>query len=212
MPIRVVLADDHRVVLDGLAALLARDPELRVEACCTSGEDAVQAALATRPDVVVLDVAMPGIDGIEAARQIRAEAPECRIVLLTAEIDEEQMLEAMRLGVEGVVLKEMAAQLVVRCIHKVHAGGRWVETRAIGRAIDRLLQREAAVRDIASRLSTREQDVLRLVIEGLTNRDIAQRLFLAEGTVKLYLHKIYDKLKVKGRMELAAYARERGFA
>jgi two-component system, NarL family, nitrate/nitrite response regulator NarL len=210
MSIRVALADDHPIVLDGLERLIALEPDIELTARCASGEEALRAVRARHPDVIVMDLVMPDMDGLQVLQQIRTEGLPTRVVLLAAIINEEQVLESVRLGVAGIVLKEMASQFVAKCIRKVHAGGQWIETHSIARAMERLLEREAGTRELARRLSAREQEVIRLVVSGLRNKEIAERLFLSEGTVKIHLHKIYEKLKVGSRLELAAYARDRG--
>ncbi len=132
------------------------------------------------------------------------------MVVLTAALDEDQALEAIRLGVSGVVLKEMAPRLLVQCVHKVHAGEQWLEKRSVSLALEKLLKRQAAGRQIAELLTPREIEIVRLVSDGLRNKEIADRLYISEGTIKVHLHSIYEKLKVKSRLQLACYAREKG--
>jgi DNA-binding NarL/FixJ family response regulator len=131
-------------------------------------------------------------------------------VLFTAELDEEQMLEAVHAGVQGIVLKEMKSQLLVQCIRKVHAGERWLDRRSTGVAIEKMLQREAGAYEIAAITTPREIQIIRLTAQGLHNKEIAAKLCISEGTVKVHLHNIYDKLHLNGRLALLCYAREKG--
>ncbi|HZS34692.1 MAG TPA: response regulator transcription factor [Methylomirabilota bacterium] len=210
MPASLVLADDHPIVLDGLERLFTGQADLAVVARCVDGTEALRAVREHRPDVLVLDVRMPGLDGFAILRELRREALPTRVVLLSAELDEDQVLEAMRLGVRGVVLKEMAPRMLVECVRKVVAGEQWIERRSLGRALDRMLRREAGLREVAALLTAREIEIVRLVAEGLRNQAIAERLHISEGTVKVHLHNIYEKLGVDSRVALTVYAREKG--
>jgi len=132
------------------------------------------------------------------------------VVLLTATLDDGEMIEALQLGVNGIVLKEMAPQLLLQCIRKVHAGEQWIERNASRQALEKMLKREAGAREVAETLTPREIELVRMVANGLRNREIGEKLFISEGTVKVHLHNIYEKLKVDGRMALSRYAREKG--
>jgi DNA-binding NarL/FixJ family response regulator len=158
----------------------------------------------------VLDLLMPGGGGLDLLRAIGDKDRRTRIILLTAVIDDDQLLEAIRLGAQGVVLKDMAPQLLVEAIREVHAGGQWLEQGLGGRALRRLLSREKRASEAARLLSSREREIVRLVAAGLRNRAIADRLSISEGTVKVHMHNIYEKLDVNGRVELTNYARENG--
>src|SRR3989339_251390 len=161
MPITLVIADDHQLVLDGLENLFRLQEDFQLLASCTNGSEVLQAVSKHRPDVAVLDIVMPGKDGLTIAREIQTGKLPTRVVLLTAELDEDQMLEAVRSGVWGVVLKVMAPQLLVQCIRKVYAGERWIERRTAWQSLEKLLRREAGASEIASLLTPREMDVLR---------------------------------------------------
>jgi len=210
VPIRLVLADDHPLILVGLEQLLSLEPDFTVLACCGTGAETLQAVRQHRPDVLVLDIRMPGKDGLGVLRELQEEEIPTRVVILTAALAEDELLEATRLGVRGVVLKEMAPRLLVRCLRKVHAGGEWLERHAIGCALEKLLQREAGAQRLAHVLTARELEIVRLVASGRHNREIAQQLSLSEGTVKLHLHHIYEKLKLDGRVALMLYAQSQG--
>jgi DNA-binding NarL/FixJ family response regulator len=208
--IRLVLADDHPIVLAGLEQLFRQEPDLEVAAGCTSGEEALRAVRLHRPDVLVLDVKMPDRDGLSVVREIRGGQPGLAVVLLTAALDEAQVVEAVRMGVQGIVLKENALQVLVQAVREVHAGGQWLEQRAAGRALARMLQREAGERDLAAVLTQREIEIVRMVATGLRNKEIARRLSITEGTVKIHLHNIFEKLKVESRLELTLRAQSKG--
>src|SRR5437867_2928375 len=212
MAIKLVLADDHPLVLDGLEQLFSAEQDIKVVARCMDGEATLAAVHKHRPDVVVLDLRMPVKDGLEVLRQIRLEKLPTRVVILTAALDEDDVVEAIRLGAPGVVLKEMAPHFLVQCIRKVHAGEQWLEKRSVSLALEQLLRREAASREIAKVVTARELEIVRMVASGLRNKDIAERLFISEGTIKMHLHNIYGKLGVDGRLQLARYAKDKGLA
>lgn len=208
--IRVVIADDHPLVLGGLDALLKDHPEFTVVDRCSTGAQAIAAARRSEPEIMVIDLNMPDMDGLEVVRSLQDLAPAPKFVLLTARIHEDQLIESLRLGVLGVVLKEMAPKLLVQCLHRVCAGGQWLEKESAGRAMTKLVRREAKARELASLITPRETAVARLVARGSTNKEIAAELFIAEGTVKIHLHNIYEKMNVARRAELVRLAHEYG--
>lgn len=210
MSIEVLLVDDHPIVLDGLVSLLRAESDIEVIARCTDGDQALRVVRDRRPDVIVLDLVMTGMGGLEVLQRVRTERLPGRVVVLTAAINDELLLQAIRMGAEGIVLKEMASEFIVRAIRKVHAGGQWIETRSIGAAIGRLLHGDAGAKALTGQLSAREQAVVHLLMSGLHNHEIAERLFISEGTVKTHLHRIYEKLGVRSRLELAAHAHTHG--
>jgi DNA-binding NarL/FixJ family response regulator len=210
MNIRLVFADDHPLILDGLEQLVRVAGGLEVVERCVSGEETVAAVERHRPDVLVLDIRMPGMDGIAVMRELRRRRLPTRVVILTAAIGDDEMLEAVRLGVAGVVLKEMAPRLLVQCIRKVHAGEQWVENRSMRDALERLLRREAGAQEAAQVLTPREIQLVRLVAQGLRNREIAEQLHITEGTVKAHLHNVYRKLGLETRVAVRRYAEETG--
>lgn len=208
--IRVILADDHPLVLNGLYHLLLEHPDFEVLQRCTSGAEAIAAVLAQKPDILVLDLLMPGKNGLEVARELNENGGCPRIVLLTAQLHENQLIEALQLGVRGFVLKEMATKLLVECLRMVHAGGQWLEKDAASRAMEKLVRREARGREIAALLTPREIEVVGMVAKGLSNKEIGAKLFIAEGTVKIHLHNIYEKLGIGRRAELVRVADDYG--
>jgi DNA-binding NarL/FixJ family response regulator len=155
---------------------------------------------------------MPDLDGFGMLRALEGDARPPRVILLTAEIDEQATLEAVRLGVHGIVLKDMPADLLLECVRKVHAGEHWMESRSASRAMAGLVQREAALRDVSRVLTSREIEVVRMLARGLRSATIASELHISEGTVKTHLHRIYEKLGVDGRVSLVLLAREKGLA
>ena len=210
MPISVVLADDHPLVLDALENVFRLQEDIVVRARCGDGVEALRAVREHRPDVLVLDIRMPGMDGLALIRELKKEKLPTQVVLLTAALDEEEVLAAIRLGVKGVVLKEMAPRLLVQCVRTVHAGGDWLEKQSVRLALDKLLRREAGTRETGRILTPREIEIVHMVAGGLRNKEIAAKLHVNEGTVKLHLHHIYTKLGVNSRVALTLYAQDRG--
>lgn len=210
MSIRLVLADDHPLILGGLTNLFTLETDFEVVASCTDGHEALNAVRLLQPDIAVLDIRMPGLSGIEVARKMAEERFPTRIVLLTAALEEDELLESVRLGIQGIVLKEMAPQFLIQCIRKVHAGEQWLERRSAKQALDKLLKRESGAREVAGLLTPREIELVKMVGNGLRNKDIGEKLFISEGTVKVHLHNIYQKVKVDGRLALLRYAKEKG--
>lgn len=210
MPIRLVLADDHPLVRDGLERLFAGQPEFNVLASCADGEEALRAVRRHRPDILILDLKMPNKDGLTVLGELRREKLAIKVVVLTAALDEGEVLDAIRLGVRGVVLKDMATRQLIQCLHKVHAGEEWLEKRSVGRALEKILRRDTEMQVLSKVLTAREMELVRLVAAGLNNKQIAAQIHITEGTVKVHLHSVYEKLKVKSRVALTLYARDKG--
>jgi len=178
---------------------------------CKDGEEAQRAVRAHRPDILLLDVRMPGKDGLAVLRELKAEKVPTRVILLVGELSDDELLEATRLGA-SVVLKEMAPRLLIQCMRKVHAGEPWIERTSAARLFERLLRREAGAREIAELLTPREIEVVRMVVGGRRNKVIADGLHISEGTVKTHLHNMFEKLQLESRTELIAYCKEKGIA
>jgi len=208
--IRVVLTDDHPIVLDGLEQLFLREKDFEIVARCMNGEDAIRTVKHHKPDVLVLDIQMPRMNGLEVLREIHEQKLPTRVVLLTAALDEDQVMEAMRLGVAGLVLKEMASKRLVQCVRHVSGGEQWLESSLVSKALEKMMKREQGSREVAKVLTPRETEVVKMAATGLRNKEIAEKLQISEGTVKIHLHAIYEKLQISGRVELTLFARDKG--
>jgi len=207
---RIVIADDHPIIIEGLSQLFKRQSEFELVAAVSDGEKALEAVRLHKPDIIVLDVQMPKKDGLSVMREMIREGATTKVVLLTATLDDEGVLEAVDLGVWGLVLKESASTQLIDALRRVSMGLRAVDPTLVTSASSRSLSRREAKREIESLLSPRETDVVRMVAKGLRNKEIADKLTITEGTVKSYLHSIYEKLGVKGRVELTLLAQEKG--
>jgi DNA-binding NarL/FixJ family response regulator len=208
--IRIALADDHPIVLQGLQQLFERHSDFEVVFSCTTGNAALSGVRSHRPDVLVLDLRMPDGSGLDVLRAIAAEKLECRTVLLTAAVSDDEVMEAVRLGARGLILKELPPETLVDCVRRVYRGEQWLESETVTGPFRRAMDREAATRDAADALTPREIEIVRMVAQGLRNRAIAERLSISEGTVKVHLHNIYEKFAVDGRLELLLSARHKG--
>jgi len=205
---RVLLADDHPFLLAGVESVL-RGSGYRVIAKLPDGEAALAALGTARPDLLILDVKMPKRDGIDVLLTLRARGDNRPVILLTASLDDHRLLEAVKAGVNGVVLKEGAEDILLQCLDAVRAGKRWIEKELLERALD-LSLKGGRRPDPLGALAARERAIVRLVAQGRRNREIADDLGMTEGTVKVYLHNIYQKLGVENRTELAVLATDMG--
>jgi two-component system nitrate/nitrite response regulator NarP len=204
---RILIADDHPIIVSGLAAVLA-DSDYEVVGSVANGLALADEIERTAPELLLLDVSMPGCGGVEALRALRARGDPRPVVLLTAGLEDRELIEAVQLGVEGIVLKEGAHNLLIPCLDAVRDGGRWIEQSLLQRALDLTIGGSLPA-DPFHPLTGREREIAALAAEGLRNRDIAGRLELNEGTVKVYLHRIYRKLGVATRTELAIRAQRK---
>jgi DNA-binding NarL/FixJ family response regulator len=211
MAIRLVLVDDHPIVLDGLECLFGLEPDLEVVASCRDAAGAVPAVQQHRPDVLLLDCRLPGRDGLDVLRELRQQGLSTRVVMFTAAMSGGETAEAVRLGVRGIVLKEMTPRRLVHCIRRVHAGD-LVLAPTPGADARSTEPANGGKGRAGALLSARELEVVRLVASGLRNREIALRLGVAEGTVKIHLQHIYEKLEIDGRLALILAARQHGWA
>jgi len=210
--IRIVIADDHPIVLDALVQLFALERDIEVAGRCGDGDEALELIRRFSPDVAVLDVRMAKRDGLSVVRAIVAEGLTTRAVLLTAQMNDDEVLEAVSLGVGAIVLKETASRRIVQAVRTVAAGEHLMDEHVVRRALDRMLRREAGTAAARRVLTAREIEIVRMVATGLRNKAIADALSIAEGTVKIHLHSIYEKLGVTGRVELTLYAQEKSLA
>ena len=210
MSVHLVLADDHPLALDGLERLLTGSNGFKVLARCSNGEQALAAVKRFQPELLVLDLHMPGMGGIAVVRALKEEGIPTRVVILTTSLDKHEALDCLRLGVAGIVLKDMAPSLVLQCVEKVAAGDAWVEKRSFSLAMEHLLRREAGAQRLAGKLSDRELQVVILCAQGMSNSEIAGNLSVTEGTVKSHLRTVYRKLGVRRRSDLTAFAYDNG--
>ena len=213
-PTTVVLADDHAVVRAGLRALLGAEPDLRVVGEATDGVQAVQVVERLRPRVLVVDVMMPGLNGLEVTRQVRQRVPPVRVIVLSMHATEPYVMEALRLGAAGYVLKDASTEELVHAVRQVAAGGRYLSAplseRAIAAYVEKAQASHAAARDPYESLTTREREVLQLAAEGGSNAEIAARLSLSTRTVEMHRGNLMHKLGLKTQTDVVRYALRRG--
>jgi two-component system, NarL family, response regulator LiaR len=212
-PIRVLLVDDHPVVRKGLRALFEREPGIDVVGEAGDGEQAVQAVERLGPDVILMDLEMPGIGGVEAARLITERHPASKIVVLTSHAAEEDVFPALKAGALGYLLKHSAPDDVVRAIHQAHRG-ETVLHPAIARMVLQELNRppQPSEQQTSDPLSSRELEVLRLLARGMSNQEIADSLVVGEATVRSHVSAILRKLQLASRTQAALYALREGLA
>ncbi|HEX4348725.1 MAG TPA: response regulator transcription factor [Vicinamibacterales bacterium] len=208
--IRLIVADDHSIVLDGLRRLFESEGDFEVVATCADGIAALDAVRSKPCDVLVLDLKMPGKTGLEVLQAMSQERLSCRTVLLTAALKDDDVVQALKLGATGVVLKESEPSALLECVRRVHQGEQWIDRETLSRAFGRVMMRESATREASRNLTPRELEIVRMIAQGLRNKVVAERLSISEGTVKIHLHNIYEKLGVDGRLELVLFAQEKG--
>jgi two-component system nitrate/nitrite response regulator NarL len=208
MAVSVVLADGQPIVLEGLKIVLRREKNFRILAQCTTSDQTLRAVRKHRPDILVLDIHMPSKNGFNVLRwMIKAKLPT-RSVVFTAALNDHQTLELIRLGASGLVLKNVQPRMLIHCIRKVQAGKKSFERGSSATVLEKLLRRERAARQRYENLSHREMQIVRMVANGLRNKQIGKRLSVTEGTVQVHLHHIYRKLNLPHRLALALYARD----
>ncbi len=211
-PIRIVIADDHPIFRDGLRRLLESEPNLKVLGEASDGAEAVKLAHQLKPDILLLDLAMPKHPGLEALREL-GTAPgssPVRVILLTAAAEKSQIVEALQLGARGVVLKDSATQLLLKAIHTVMAGEYWVGRESVSNLVQYLRVLMQSSHDEARQrkfgLTPRELEIVSAVVAGYSNKEIAEYFKISEDTVKHHLSNIFDKVGVSTRLELALFA------
>ena len=209
-PIHILIADDHPIFRDGLRRLLEAEPGLKVigEAC--DGAEAVTMARQLKPDILLLDLAMPRHPGLEALREMGSGQQSVRVILLTAAAEKQQIVEALQLGARGVVLKDSATQLLLKAIHTVMAGEYWVGRESVSNLVQYLRTLVQSTGEEARQkkfgLTPRELEIVSAVVAGYANKEIAEYFKISEDTVKHHLSNIFDKLGVSTRLELALFA------
>jgi DNA-binding NarL/FixJ family response regulator len=212
-PVRVFLADDHPVVLAGMKAMVVADPGLELVGEARDGRTALRQATALKPDVAVLDLSMPGLNGVEVSRQLLEACPQTRVLVLTVHEDGAYLRQLLETGVGGYVLKRSATEELIRGIHAVAAGGLYLDPAIAGRAVGQSAQRVHVGADptATTDLSAREVDVLRLTAVGHSNKTIAARLLIGVKTVDTYKARAMSKLGFQSRVEVVHYAMSKGW-
>jgi len=214
MTIRILIVDDQRLMREGLATLLELEDDLEIAAEAEDGQAALDRYEALRPDVVLMDIRMPRMDGVEATRRLRQRWPNARVIILTTFDDDAYVFDGLRAGALGYLLKDVSGQELAEAVRKVAAGGALIEPSVARKVLAEFARLAEPVRPaidhLPEPLSERELEILRLVTAGASNRQIAGRLFLAEGTVKNYISTILGKLGVEDRTQAALRGRELG--
>jgi DNA-binding NarL/FixJ family response regulator len=214
--IRIVVADDHPIFRDGLCKLLALEEDFEVVAQAQDGRQVLEVLQQHEPDILLLDLKMPGLDGLGTLQRLQAVKNKTRVIVLTASDDKNEFVQAMRLGTSGIVLKQTATELLIKSIRKVHAGEIWLDSHTTAAVIRQFVAADETPPPLApaspsrererSPLSQREREIVALVAQGFKNKEMAEKMFISEQTVKNHLHNIFDKLGVSDRLELALYA------
>ena len=215
--VRIVIADDHPIVRDGLKKLLLLEDDFEVVGEAGDGREVLEKVQSLDPDVLLLDLRMPNLDGLSALQALQQTNKRTRVIVLTASEDKNEFVQAMKLGCSGIVLKQTAPDLIVKSIRKVNAGEIWLDshtTAAVMRQFSTGLESSGSGGGARGRernpLSTREREIVALVAQGYKNKEMAEKMFISEQTVKNHLHNIFDKLGVSDRLELALYAIHKG--
>jgi DNA-binding NarL/FixJ family response regulator len=205
-PLRILLADDHVTVRHGLKLLIEGQPDMNVIAEASDGNAAVQQAIALKPDVIVMDISMPGMNGLVATRTLKQKQPKMIIVTLTRHSDDAYLQELLRAGVSGYVLKQSAPSELLQAIRAAAAGGQYIDSTLTARMTARLIGRADKTAKPAVELSDRESGVLRLIAAGYSNKEIAARLSLSVKTVEAHKANAMRKLGLRGRIDIVKYA------
>jgi two-component system nitrate/nitrite response regulator NarL len=211
MAIRLVIADDHPLVVEALRALFAATDDMDVVASCGDGDSTLAAVRQHRPDILLLDLSMPGLDGVSVLEELQSGSYGTNVVVFTGAMDERRALDCLRLGASGVVLKGSPSRQLMEAIRRVAAGEVWLEKEPYAEAMALMLRQENTHRQLSTLITPREMDVLVLAANGKRNKEIALELTVTEGTVKLHLHHIFNKLGFRSRAELISYAHKNGF-
>jgi len=217
--IRIVVADDHPIFRDGLCRLLGLEEDFEVVAQAQDGRQVLEFLQQHEADILLLDLKMPGLDGLATLQRLQIAKNKTRVIVLTASDDKNEFVQAMKLGTSGIVLKQTATELLIKSIRKVHAGEIWLDSHTTAAVIRQFVANDEAQPVMQSLppapptrererspLSQREREIVALVAQGFKNKEMAEKMFISEQTVKNHLHNIFDKLGVSDRLELALYA------
>jgi len=204
--ITVLVADDHAIFRDGLRQLLEAEDDITVVGEARTGAECVALAQRLKPAIVLLDLKMSPVDGLEVLTQLQGAGVESRPIVLTASEDEQDYVEAVRRGARGIVLKAAASDRLLEGIRKVYRGEMWIDQRVAADVMKAMSDPRPVTRAERAQLTAREQEIVSLVAQGFRNKEIADKLSISEQTVKNHLHNIFDKLGVSDRLELALYA------
>lgn len=208
--VSVVIVDDHGIVRQGIRTTIEVDPHISVIGEASSGEAAVQLAAKLVPDVILLDLVMPGIDGVEAARQIKRVSPHTQVIVLTSYHDDEYIFPALKAGVLSYILKDVSITGLIDVIHKAAQGESVLHPRVASRVVQELRGARQEVPDLFTELTERELEVLRLIADGFPNAAIAEKLVISEKTVKVHVSNILSKLHILDRTQAAVFAWQQG--
>jgi two-component system, NarL family, nitrate/nitrite response regulator NarL len=206
---RILIADDHTIFRDGLRRLLESEPEFQVTGEAADGAEALQLTQQLKPDILLLDLAMPRMPGLDTLRELSSQASPVKTILLTAAIEKRQIVEALQMGARGVIMKDAATTLLMKGIRTVMAGQFWVGREAVADMVTYLRDKAAQQPPPPGKaygLTKRELEILSTIVSGLSNKEIAQKFSLSEDTVKHHLTNIFDKVGVSSRLELALFA------
>lgn len=206
---RILIADDHTIFRDGLRRLLESEPEFQVAGEAADGAEALQLVQQLKPDILLLDLAMPRMPGLETLRELSSQGSNVKVILLTAAIEKRQIVEALQTGARGVIMKDAATQLLLKGIRTVMGGQFWVGREAVADMVGYLRDKAAQQPPSPAKaygLTKRELEILSTIVSGLSNKEIAQKFSLSEDTVKHHLTNIFDKVGVSSRLELALFA------
>ncbi|HVT93393.1 MAG TPA: response regulator transcription factor [Bryobacteraceae bacterium] len=224
--IRILIADDHPIVRDGLRKLLSQEPDFEIAGEAGDGREALDKVQSLDPDILLLDLRMPLLDGLGTLQALQNLPKQVKVIIVTASEDKNEFIRAMKYGCRGILLKQTPPDLIIKSIRKVHAGEIWLDSTTTA-AVMETFAHSPAVEPAAppavpaprphmgkmrerSPLSARELEIVQLVAQGYKNKEMAEKMFISEQTVKNHLHNIFDKLSVSDRLELALYAIHKG--
>jgi DNA-binding NarL/FixJ family response regulator len=207
--IKVLIADDHAIFREGLSLLLEQQPDIKVIGEAADGFQALHMAEALQPDIMLLDIRMPGMGGLEVLSKIRLKSARTKVLILSGFLEEDLIVEALQNGAKGYLLKTLGHQEIAKAIRATHAGEFWAERKVLSHVFETLLQKIHAQQLPLSRmranLTDREQEIVNWVMQGMTNKEIATKLGISEKTVKTHLGNIFSKLKISRRLQLLLY-------